>query len=169
MDNQLIEKVKKECFRIEEDALYSSKSHYNASSPWEKLNLIIGIPIAILAAVAGLTALKNMPTTTIIISFVLTSLTALNTALNPSKRASQYKSAAGDYNNLKNDVRIFRELELFETKLTDKEIKEKINVFSDRRNQLNKSSPTIPRWAYKQTQSDFKNDFVRYEIDKEKS
>lgn len=31
MSNQLIEKIKEECLRIEEDALYSSKSHYNAS------------------------------------------------------------------------------------------------------------------------------------------
>lgn len=168
MNTQLVEKVKDECLRIEEDALYSSKSHYNASVPWEKCNLIIGVPIAILAALTGLSALKEMTTVTIIISLTLTVLTALNTALNPSRRAGQYKSAAGEYNNLKNNVRIFREIELHETNLPDKEIKERVKIFSDRRNQLNISSPTIPRWAYKKTQADFENDFVKYEIDKEK-
>ncbi|MDU1653542.1 MAG: SLATT domain-containing protein [Leclercia adecarboxylata] len=168
MNNQLIEKIKDECLRIEEDALYSSKSHYNASSPWEKCNLVIGIPIAILSALTGLSALKDMTNITILMSLILTCLTAINTALNPSKRAGHHKSAAGEYNNLKNDVRLFREIELIEVSIPDKEIKEKIKVFSDRRNQLNISSPTIPRWAYEKTQSDVKNKFSQYAIDKEK-
>ena len=168
MSSQLIEKIKDECSRIEEDALYSSKSHYNASSPWEKCNLFIGIPIAILSAIAGLSALKDMTNITIFISFVLTCLTAINTALNPSKRAGHHKSAAGEYNNLKNDVRLFREIELIEVTLSENDLKEKIKVFSDRRNQLNISSPTIPRWAYEKTQSDDNNGFSQYAIDKEK-
>ncbi|CQH18194.1 MULTISPECIES: SLATT domain-containing protein [Enterobacterales] len=168
MSNELIEKIKEECLRIEEDALYSSKSHYNASSPWEKCNLFIGIPIAILSAIAGLSALKDMTTITIVISFLLTCLTAINTALNPSKRAGHHKSAAGEYNNLKNDVRLFREIELIEINSPDKELKNKIKVFSDRRNQLNISSPTIPRWAYEKTQSDVNDGFTQYSIDKEK-
>jgi hypothetical protein len=167
MNRQLIEKIKNECLRIEEDALYSSKSHYNASVPWDKCNLIVGVAIAILAALTGLSAVKDMTIVTIVISIILTILTAINTALNPSKKASQYKSAAGEYNNLKNNVRIFREIELHETNLPDKELKEKIQVLSDHRNQLNITSPTIPRWAYKMTQSDFNNDFVTYDVDKE--
>ncbi|WP_308343880.1 SLATT domain-containing protein [Serratia marcescens] len=168
MNSQLIEKIKNECLRIEEDALYSSKSHYNASVPWDWCNLIIGVAIAILAAITGLSAIKDMTTVTIVISIILTVLTAINTALNPSRKASQYKSAAGEYNNLKNNVRIFREIVLHETPLPDNELKEKIQIFSDNRNQLNITSPTIPRWAYKKTQSDFENDFVRYDVDKEK-
>lgn len=81
-----------------------------------------------------------MTNITIFISFVLTCLTAINTALNPSKRAGHHKSAAGEYNNLKNDVRLFREIELIEVTLSENDLKEKIKSFSDRRNQLNISS-----------------------------
>ncbi|MHB0086093.1 SLATT domain-containing protein, partial [Klebsiella pneumoniae] len=119
-------------------------------------------------AIAGLSALKDMTTITIVISFLLTCLTAINTALNPSKRAGHHKSAAGEYNNLKNDVRLFREIELIEINSPDKELKNKIKVFSDRRNQLNISSPTVPRWAYEKTQSDVNDGFTQYSIDKEK-
>ncbi len=39
MNQKLIQTVISECHRIEEDALYSSKSHYNVSDRWDKLNL----------------------------------------------------------------------------------------------------------------------------------
>ena len=110
MSNQLIEKIREECLRIEEDALYSSKSHYNASSPWEKCNLIIGIPIAILSAIAGLSALKDMTTITIVISFLLTCLTAINTALNTSKRAGHHKSGQASIIILKTMCDFFERL-----------------------------------------------------------
>ncbi|MEG3135652.1 SLATT domain-containing protein [Rouxiella sp. T17] len=167
MSNQLIDKIVDECHRIEEDALYSSKSHYNVSSRWEKFNLILGVPLSVLAAVTGIAALKNLPNATIIISFILTILTALNTALNPSKKGSLHKSAAGDYNILKNEVRVFREIDLHDTVLTEKDLRSKLKVYSDRRNQLNHSSPNIPQWAYKKTQQDIKNNFAIYQIDKE--
>ena len=50
---------------------------------------------------------------------------------------------------------------------TDKTLIEKLTSYSDRRNQLNSSSPNIPRWAYEKTQRDVNQGFTKYNIDKE--
>ncbi|MFU1892734.1 hypothetical protein ACM6QQ_15600, partial [Enterococcus faecium] len=81
----------------------------------------------------------------ILISIVSTTLTALNTSLNPSKRAALHKSSANEYNKLKNEVRIFRELLISNYDFTDDDtnidqvLVEKLTIYSDRRNQLNAS------------------------------
>ncbi|ENL4094506.1 SLATT domain-containing protein [Providencia rettgeri] len=168
MNELLIKNIRNECFRIEEDSQYSSKSHYNISTRWDFYNNFINITIAILSALAGLTIIKDFPVISLIIMIFLTCLTALNAATNPSKRASIHKVVAGEYNCLKNDVRVFREIELLNIELPIDEIKTQVHLFSERRNQLNRNSPNIPRWAYTKTQSDFNNKFNQYDIDKEK-
>ena len=167
MNSNLIQSIVDECHRIEEDSLYSSKSHYNVSDRWDKFNLILGVPLGILTALSGLAAIKNSTIIVVFISILATVLTSLNTSLNPSKRSALHKASANEYNKLKNDVRIFREIELIDNDFSDKELKEKIVYFSNRRSQLNSSSPNIPSWAYKKTQSDVKNGFTKYQIDKE--
>ena len=167
MNQKLIQTVISECHRIEEDALYSSKSHYNVSDRWDKLNLWFGVPLAILTALSCIAAIKSTANAVVAISITATILTALNTSLNPSKRAALHKSAANEYNKLKNEVRIFREILTSNFDFTDKTLIEKLTSYSDRRNQLNSSSPNIPRWAYEKTQRDVNQGFTKYNIDKE--
>jgi len=169
MNLQLISSVTAECHRIEEDSLFSSKSHFNVSDRWDKFNLILGVPLAILTALGGVAAIKSTTTVVVLFSISATVLSSLITSLNPSKRAALHKSSAIEYNILKNDVRIFREIELVTPQLTEKEIIERLHIFANRRNQLNSSSPNIPRWAYEKTQSDVNNGYTTYHVDKEKS
>ncbi|WP_281549366.1 SLATT domain-containing protein [Kluyvera cryocrescens] len=167
MNQKLIQTVVSECYRIEEDALYSSKSHYNVSDRWDKLNMWFGVPLAILTALSGIAAIKSTPDAVVIFSIMATILSALNTSLNPSKRSALHKSSANEYNKLKNDVRIFRELLISDFEFTDKVLVDKLTNYSDRRNQLNASSPNIPRWAYEKTQNDVNDGFTQYKIDKD--
>lgn len=128
MNQKLIQTVISECHRIEEDALYSSKSHYNVSDRWDKLNLWFGVPLAILTALSGIAAIKSTANAVVAISITATILTALNTSLNPSKRAALHKSAANEYNKLKNEVRIFREILTSNFDFTDKTLIENLRV-----------------------------------------
>ncbi|MHC8796670.1 SLATT domain-containing protein [Escherichia coli] len=116
---------------------------------------------------SGIAAIKSTANAVVAISITATILTALNTSLNPSKRAALHKSAANEYNKLKNEVRIFREILTSNFDFTDKTLIEKLTSYSDRRNQLNSSSPNIPRWAYEKTQRDVNQGFTKYNIDKE--
>lgn len=167
MNQKLIQTVISECHRIEEDSLYSSKSHYNVSDLWDKFNLWLGVPLAILTALSGLAAVKSYSNIVLLLSISATILTAINTSLNPSKRAALHKSAANEYNKLKNDVRIYREILLSNSDLSEKALIENLSIFSDRRNQLNSSSPNIPRWAYRRTQKDINQGFATYYVDKD--
>ncbi|CAI1685198.1 SLATT domain-containing protein [Serratia liquefaciens] len=168
MDLKLIPHIKEECHRIEEDSLYSSKSHYNTASCWEKRNLWIGIPTTVLAAIAGISALESYTWFTVGTSVLVAVLSALNTFLNPSEKANQHKASASAYNTLKNNVRVFREIELLKENITTDEISEQLKNYSDTRNQLNSTSPSIPLWAYKKTQEDINNNYATYKVDKEK-
>jgi hypothetical protein len=51
--------VIKEAKRIVEDSNLSSKSHFEASSSWARIHMFLGGPIAVLAAVSGVSALSK--------------------------------------------------------------------------------------------------------------
>src|SRR5881394_1255412 len=53
------EEIIRQAKRMEEGLLYSSKGHFAASAFWSKFHLWIGIPMVILAAVAGANAFKQ--------------------------------------------------------------------------------------------------------------
>src|SRR5262245_4505588 len=107
----VIAKCQNEAMRIEEDSLHSSKSHFEAANLWVKLHLSLGIPAAILAAIAGVSALKECPVVAGILSFAVAALSALSTFLNPSERANAHLNAGNQYMSVRNRARIFREIE----------------------------------------------------------
>lgn len=48
MEQSLKEKIIKECGRIEEDTEHSFKAHYNATEFWSHINLLLGLPAALI-------------------------------------------------------------------------------------------------------------------------
>ncbi|MRS14400.1 SLATT domain-containing protein [Enterobacteriaceae bacterium RIT691] len=154
MNQELIESIKRETTRLEEEIWYCAKSHFNASDRWEKINLWIGLPTSILAATAGISAFKDQTELTITLSIALTILTTISTFLNPSQKASRHKNSGVAYNKLKNSIRLFREVELINTPLNEQDIKKRLLTYSELRNNLNGTSPNIPRHAYLKAHSD---------------
>ncbi|MDR1462020.1 MAG: SLATT domain-containing protein, partial [Azoarcus sp.] len=57
----MISALCREAERIEEDAMYSSKSHFNAEAAWEQRNNWLGIPATALAAIAGAASFNSYP------------------------------------------------------------------------------------------------------------
>ena len=51
LNTDIINNVKAELSRIEEDCIFSAKRHFNASSRWEKYHYWIGLPSALLACI----------------------------------------------------------------------------------------------------------------------
>ena len=82
-----------------------------------------------------------------ILSLAATILAELLTFLKPSERAAQHKTVADQYLALKNDTRIFREVDLLQVEGTS-ELSEMLRTLSQRRNELNQGSPEIPRTAF---------------------
>ena len=109
------DQIRIESTRIEEDCLYSGKSHFYAGQRWTSLHLWIGIPAAVLAAIAGASALSDFAyhsTVAGTLSILVAALTAVATFVNPSERAITHKNAGNKYNSLRNRARVFRSVEL---------------------------------------------------------
>lgn len=144
--NEIANAVEREARRVEEDCAYSSKGHYNAAASWSHTHLWIGIPTAVLAAVASGTAFSDQGIIAGCIGIVVTALTALATFLDPSGKSNEHRSAANQYLSLRNLTRIFRELELPDADAES--LKKRIKELAAHRDSLNESSLRIPEKAF---------------------
>lgn len=58
-DQAKISALCREAERLEEDALYSSKGHFNAEDTWVRRNYWLGVPATALGAIAGAALFKS--------------------------------------------------------------------------------------------------------------
>lgn len=162
----LIPKLIAEARRIEEDAEHSAKGHYNAGNRWGRYHLYIGLPTALISAIAGAAAFKNCPELAGGLALLVTALTTVLTFLKPSERAEMHKAAAGQYHALRNQTRIFREIELAGG-LESVAAKIRLLELSRLRDELNASSPGVPRCDYEMAKIDIDHGRSRYQVDEE--
>jgi len=155
-----------EARRIEEDAEHSAKGHYNAGNRWGRYHLYIGLPAALISAIAGAAAFKNCPELAGGLALLVTALTTVLTFLKPSEHAEMHKAAAGQYHALRNQTRIFREIEL-EDGLGPDTAKMRLLDLARTRDELNATSPGVPRGDYEKAKKDIDTGRSRYQVDEE--
>jgi len=167
----LNEKIKqeliKEAKRIEEDSLYSSKGHFCAAQFWSNLHLWLGVPTAILAAVAGVSALVEFNNHTLIaglLAMIVSALSAISVFLNPNEKANSHHDAGNQYNALRNSARMFSGIYL-DMDGNDESILKEIKEMSEKRNILNQKSPQIPKRAFKKARRGIGEGEADYEVD----
>ena len=163
----LKEKIIKEAKRIEEDGLFSAKGHFYASQFWEKFHFWIGVPSAILAAVAAASALFQFVNHNIIagiLSMVVSALTAVATFINPNEKSSNHHRAGNRYNSLRNKARIFYKIEM-QTISDEKVLLDKLNKINETRDKLNKESPQISKRDYEKAKRGIEKGEASYNID----
>lgn len=158
--------IAKEARRIEEDTEHSAKGHFNASGRWEHYHLWIGLPAALLAAIASATAFENHPDAAGILAILSTSLTTTLTFLKPSERAENHKSVGSQYLALRNKARIFREIELADTNDLES-VKKRLIELATARDELNQTALAIPRKDYEKAKQDIDSGRSTHKIDKE--
>lgn len=166
-DLDIKDAIRGEAERIEEDSIHSAKAHFNAGVTWRHRHYWLGVPATIFGALAGASIVKGCPELAALLSLAATILTALVTFLKPSDWASSHKAAGVQYLALRNDVRVFREIELLEPEDTCT-YSDKLRVLANRRNELNQSSPEIPRRAFKKARKGIDEGEAMYRIDKER-
>lgn len=164
---QLLNALVKEAERIEEDSIHSAKAHFNAGDTWKRRHYWLGIPATLLGALTGAAIVKGCPELAALLSLTATLLTALVTFLKPTDRASMHKSAGDQYLALRNDTRFFREIELLESEITCTH-SDNLKTLAQRRNELNQSSPEIPRRAFEKARQGIDEGETQYRADKEK-
>lgn len=160
------EKIINEAKRIEEDSLYSAKGHFYAGQCWVNTHLWLGGIAAVLSAIAGASALSQFDYHNIVagsLSIIVAGLTAIITFINPKERASVHQKAGNRYNALRNDTRIFYDIELSE--IDDKKATEDLKKLNNRRNKLNLESHQIPKWAFEKARKGIEEGEAKYKVD----
>ncbi len=167
MTDNIKENMIKEARRIEEDSLYSAKGHFVAANFWTNFHLWIGVPTAILAAIAGASALSQFDNHNIIagiLAIVVTALTAVTTFLNPNEKANSHRNAGNKYNSLRNKARIFCEIDSCGED-SDQELTKQLKELAKQRDGLNQNSPQIPIRAYKKARKGIEEGEADYKVD----
>ena len=164
MDPKLISEIAAEASRIEEDALYSGRGHFEAAAAWSRAHYRLGIPTSVLAAVAGGSAIADNLTAAAIVGLVVTALSALSTFLNPSDRAHQHHAAGALFNEVRNQARVLRNVDL-KTRSLDDTVIERLRTLGTERDKLNKASPQIPRWAFRRARKSIEAGEAAYALD----
>lgn len=162
------DEIIKECKRIEESCLFSSKGHFQAAEKLTNLHLWLGLPIAILSAVASVLAFSQQYLIAGFISLLIAILSAILTFINPNEKATIHQNAGNNYDALLNKARIFRTIECWAENLSDQVLSERVKEISDEKNRLNRSSPHIPNSAYKAAKKAIEEGQGNYAVDKNK-
>ena len=161
----IIEALRNEAWRIEEDTEHSAKRHFNTCDLWSGLHYALGIPATVLAAAASTALVKNDHGWAQLMGLAVALFAALMTFLKPSDRASQHRAMGNQYLAVRNDARMFREIDLAEA-IDDSKKSERLRRLAQRRNDLNSSAPSTPRWAFEKTRQGIAEGETAYKIDK---
>ncbi|PSV15945.1 SLATT domain-containing protein [Photobacterium kishitanii] len=168
MSHIVLNKFIEEAKRIEEDALYSSKGHYNCADNWKSVHYWIGIPAAVLAGVASVSAFSDNTIVAGYISVLVAILTALSTFLDPNARQNSHKASGAAFGALKNQSRCFYEIDVH-LEQDEKKLKKHLDILFHRRDELNSTSFSISAKAYKKAKKDIESGSNNYRVDINKS
>ena len=161
-----VRKIVDEAKRVEEDALYSAKGHFQAGRFWGSFNLWIGIPTTVLAAIGGAAALSSFDSHGLVagmLAIIVAALSAVSTFINPTERADVHLSAGNKYNSLRNRARIFGEIDINVEK-SDK-LLPALKKLSKERDDLNQELSQIPQWAFRKARKGIEEGEAQYVVD----
>ena len=162
--NKFQAKIRIECERIEEDAEQSAKRHFNAADRWSSYNNWLGIPSVIIAAIGSAASFASCPTLGGILAATTGALTAVLTFLKPSERSTAHTTSGNQYLRLRNETRIFREIELQQT-VDESELTDKFKQLSQRRDDLNDGAPITSDEDYSRAKAGIEGGQAEYKAD----
>lgn len=149
------EKMAEEARRVSEEAHYRADMHFRTAHFWNKFDYIVGIPTAVLAAVAGGTALASYHVLAGVLALITAVLIAISTFLEPDEEENRNHYFANEYVHLENNARIFADIE-------SKVLKDPVMIVNElkdltrRQAELNKGSPHVPWFVWRMTRKNLR-------------
>jgi hypothetical protein len=158
--------IDEELKRIEESATYSSQSQFAQAKLWQGVNLAVGLPAALLAAISGGTALAGLVGKDAAAGMALgaAAFAALALTLNASERARQSHAAANAYLALLGLARRLRTVALLD--LAFEEARDQLGELARRQDEINQAAPIPSRWAFWRGRKNVERGGTTYEVDK---
>ena len=165
------QEVIKEAKRIEEATMFSAKGHFVAAEHWSRFHRNVGVPIAVLAALAAASSFSQFDASGVVAGFialVVAGLSAFQTFMNPNEKASGHLNAGNNYDALQNRARIFWSIECWQTE-SDGMLTERLRDLSEHKDKLNRSCPQVPEWAYTKAREGIEAGETIYAVDSKPS
>lgn len=143
-----LQAIAEEVDRIHESALWSAQGQFEQMKFWRAMNLMLGAPAAILAAVAGGTGLSSdsHSATPGVIALISAGFGAALTALNPSRRTASAQAAANAYLGIQTDSRQMLTIRLGGA--TREQALELLETLTARRDEVNATADPPNTYAY---------------------
>ncbi|AHH16898.1 hypothetical protein NONO_c21000 [Nocardia nova SH22a] len=151
--------------RLEESAMYSAQNQFEQAKQWRGINLMLGLPASVLAAVSGATALASTAGRfwAGLLALGAAAFGAVLTTVNASHRTNQASSAANAYLEIQTAARQARLLDLPVTDLD--EMRAALAEITARRDEQNKTAEPPNRWARRRAQKNITTGGQTYEVD----
>ncbi|MDA3047666.1 SLATT domain-containing protein [Campylobacter sp. JMF_08 NE1] len=160
-DNKIID----EAFRLEEDCTYSAKGHFESAKQWRYLYYMLMLFSIITLMLSISNIFVNFSICHIILNITAGLITVIIIFLNPQEKYISHQNSGNHFLSLRNEIRIFREIEISSLELNQKI--EKISFLSKKRDELNINSLPISTYGYENAKKQIETDKnTIYEIDK---
>ena len=159
--------IEVELQRIEESAKYSAQIQFEQTKQWRRINLVLGLPASVLAAVAGATALATTAGRVVagLMALAAAAFGAILTTLNASPRMNQASAAANAYLEIQTAARQAREIDL-ENWSVD-EARAELAELTSRRDEQNKTAEVPNRRSYRKAKKNLAAGGQDYAVDAE--
>lgn len=157
----------KEAKRLEEDSLYSSKSRFAMSNFWNYIHSIFGIIIIAGSILFGALSFANfnLQIDINILSLVVIVISMLQVFFNPFEQSRINKNLGDEYNQLKQEIRLFYNVEIYNN--DEKSNIKKIKSYARRKNKMDYKSPPILGYFYNKAKSSIEEKHEHeHEVDK---
>jgi hypothetical protein len=161
--------IEDELKRLEESAMYSAQGQFEETKQWRGVNLLLGLPASLLAAVAGATALAATAgrITAGVLAIVAAGFGAILTTTNASHHVNQAAAAANAYLEIQTAARQYREIDL--PYVSVDEARQALAELTARRDEQNKTAEPPNRRSYqKATKNIEKQGGQKYAVDVDK-
>ncbi|MFF5532904.1 SLATT domain-containing protein [Streptomyces cinerochromogenes] len=157
--------IETELRRIEESAMYSAQCQFEETKRWRAVHLLLGVPVTLLAAVAGTTALVESTGRTAagILALIASGLGAVLTTVNAPQRTAQAAASANAYLEIQTAARQHREIDL--AHWTPDEARRALAELTARRDEQNAKAEVPSRRAYRRAQANLRAGSQRYAVD----
>ncbi|ADT99182.1 hypothetical protein Mspyr1_25480 [Mycolicibacterium gilvum Spyr1] len=163
-----VKALAEEVHRIHESVAWSAQTQFEQLKLWRGMNMILGVPAAILAAISGGTGLAQHHAATVpaVLALISAGFGAALTTLNPSRRASQAQAAANAYLELQTAARQLLLVDL--NNLSGDGPRDKLAELTVRRDEVNRTADPPGRYAHWRARRNVRKGGQAYEVDAEK-
>lgn len=146
------QRIRNEANRLLDATLRAAERHYAAETPWFYSAYWLGIPSVAFSAIASVALLSKLPHGNLLAGFLsiaVAVLSALNTFLDPHKKASAYHLSAKGYEALYHTVGYFYRVESLSENVDVATLEQRLGHLMSDFKKLNEHSLPISGRAYR--------------------